>query len=152
MNPFLTMNKDMPKNMKMGMLQMDLMDDDDWMQGFKTGVEEIHKTGVNNNDSNKNPEPKIINLIFAKTTGEKRVLKINYGTTISQALKKYLDAVGKPELFLNSDRIIFLFNATRLDFNDNRPVEVVFRYTLMPKIIVNDTQSLIGAYNFWKIF
>ena len=146
MNMGMPMNMGMmPMNMGMGMgMRNNMMDDTEWLKGFQMGVDEIYKGG--NNDDN-DPGPKI-NLTFTTTVGSKRVLKIKYGTTISQAIKKYLDSVGKPELFVQNEKINFLYNANRLEFNDNRLVEVVFKNITMPKIVVNDTQGLIGAYIF----
>ena len=108
----------------MGGMQMNnqMNDDDDWMQGFKMGVEEVNNT----------------------TIGTSRNIVLSYGTTIDQALKKYLDQVGKLDL-VNSDKISFLFNAAKLNFGDNTTVEKFFKNSVNPKVVVNDTNNLIGA-------
>ena len=125
-------------NMNMGMNE-----EDEWLKGYKMGVEEVNNPGSNFDDSNC-PGPKI-NIMFTTTVGAKRTLKFKYGTTISQALKKYLESVNRLELFGQNDKVNFLYNANKIDFNDNTTVENKFRNIIMPKIVVNDTKGLIGA-------
>ena len=136
----------MPMGMMGGMggMQMNnqMNDDDDWMQGFKMGVEEVNNVGGSDPDLNK-PGPKI-NVLFTTTIGTSRNIVLSYGTTIDQALKKYLDQVGKLDL-VNSDKISFLFNAAKLNFGDNTTVEKFFKNSVNPKVVVNDTNNLIGA-------
>ena len=160
MNPFgmnmMGMGMGMPMNMpnqNMGLAggmpnynNMNMMmnnDDDEWLKGFKMGVDEINNVGNNYDDSN-SPGPKM-NLIFTTTVGATRNLKFNYGTTVSQAIRRYLENVGKPELFGQNDKINFLYNANKINFNDNTPIENKFANIINPKIVVNDTQGLIGA-------
>ena len=72
-----------------------------------------------------------------------------YGTTIEQALEKYLKKVGRPELIRdNTNKICFLFNATQLKFGNKTKVEVFFKNINNPKVVVNDVNNLIGAWNF----
>ena len=151
--PQMGMNMGMMPMMGMGMNQMNMGvaggmpnmmgDDDDWMQGFKMGVQEINNPGSNDDDRN-TPGPKI-NIRFTTTIGTVRNLIFNHGTTIDQALKKYLNAVGRPDLYGKSEDIGFLFNAKKVNFGDKNPVEVFFRNVAVPKIVVNDTKGLIGA-------
>ena len=126
-----------------GMPNMQGMEDEEWMKGFQMGVQEVNNPGGNFDDSNA-PGPKL-NIIFTTTVGTQRILKFKYGTTVSQAIKKYLDSVGKGELFGQNDKVNFLFNANKIDFNDNTKVEDKFKNIQLPKIVVNDTQGLIGA-------
>ena len=133
----------MPNNMNMNMNMMGMQEDEEWMKGFKMGVDEVNNPGGNFDDSNYNG-PKI-NIVFTTTTGQSRNLKFKNGTTLSQAIKRYLQSVGKEELFGHNDQVNFLFNANKIDFNDNTPIEKKFVNILLPKIIVNDTKHLIGA-------
>ncbi len=139
------MNMNMPLNMGVsgGMPNMN-MDDDDWMQGFKMGVEEIKFQG--GDDDKNSPGPKI-NIHFTTTVGTARNVVCNHGTTIDEALKKYLKLVGRPDLIGKEQDIGFLFNANKVSFGNNTPVEVFFRNVAVPKIVVNDTKGLIGALN-----
>ena len=101
---------------------------DDYLQGFKLGAEEIL-------DDRDYKGPKM-NITFTTITGIKHSFIMNYGTTIDQALKKYLYAIGKPEL-INSDKISFLFNANKLEFGNNETIEKFFKNIVNPKIVVN---------------
>ena len=133
----------MPMNMMTGMGVNNQMmnDDDDWMQGFKMGVDEVNN--VSNDPDLKKPGPKI-SVLFTTTIGTKRTIVLAYGTTVDQALRKYLDQVGKLDL-VGSDKISFLYNAAKLNYGDNTPVENFFRNNMYPKVVVNDTNNLIGA-------
>ena len=59
-------------------------------------------------------------------------------------VQKYLKTVGKSNLY-KSDKISFLFNATKLNYGDKKTVGEFFRNSPNPKVIVNDTNNLIGA-------
>ena len=145
MNP-MGMGIGMPNMMGgMGMQGMNMGggNDDDWLEGFKMGVEEINNPSTNSDPDVNKPGPKI-NVLFTTTIGTKRNIVLSHGTTIDEALKKYLNAVGKPDL-VNSDKISFLFNAAKLQFGDNTKIENFFKNVMNPKVVVNDTANLIGA-------
>ena len=129
----------------MGMQNMNMAgnNDEDWLEGFKMGVEEINNPLTNSDPDANSPGPKI-NVLFTTTIGTKRNIVLSHGTTIDQALKKYLNAVGKPDL-VNSDKISFLFNASKLEFGNNTKIENFFKNVMNPKVVVNDTANLIGA-------
>ena len=137
----------MPMNMMgMGMPNMNMAgggNDEDWLEGFKMGVEEINNPTTNSDPDLNAPGPKI-NVLFTTTIGTKRNIVLCHGTTIDQALKKYLNAVGKPDL-VNSDKISFLFNAAKLEFGNQTKIENFFKNVMNPKVVVNDTVNLIGA-------
>ena len=143
-------------NMNMNMMQMGGMPnmnmmnmmsmgegEDDWMQGFKMGVDEVNNAGANNDPDSSGSGPKI-NILFTTTIGTKRNVVLNQNITVDKALRKYLDIIGKPEL-ANSDKISFLFNAAKLKFGDNTPIQNFFKNISNPKVVVNDTNNLIGA-------
>ena len=137
----MNMGMGMPNNM----MFMNMMggNDDEWMKGFKMGVDEVKGNSEPNFSGGK------INVIFNTTQGVSHAMAFDFGTTIDQALKKYLDRVGKSELLNDlantSAKICFLFNAQQLKFGDNRKIENFFQNNLNPKIIVNDVHNLIGA-------
>ena len=131
-------------NMNMNMNTMGMNnDDDEWLKGFQMGVDEVNNLGSGFDDGN-TPGPKM-NLVFTTTVGATRNMKFNHGRTLSYVIQKYLDSVGKPELFGQNDKINFLYNANKLNVNDTTPIERKFVNVIMPKIVVNDTQGLIGA-------
>ena len=121
-------------------------EDDEWMKGFKMGVEEVNNPGGDNDPDLNKPGPKL-NVLFTTTIGTSRNIILNHSTTIDEALKKYLKLVGRPDLIGKEQDIGFLFNANKVSFGNNTPVEVFFRNVAVPKIVVNDTKGLIGALN-----
>ena len=131
----------MGPNMIGGMgMQMNEMDQD-WMKGFNLALNE--ENDAKSYDDN-TPGPKM-NIIFQTTTGTKHNLVMSVNTTIGEAIKKYLNRVGHPELFNQPDKIGFLFNAQKLKATDQTPISNYFKNSVNPKIIVNDTNNLIGA-------
>ena len=124
-----------------GMNNQMMEDDEEWMKGFKMGVEEINNPG---NDPDANSAGPKMNVLFTTTVGTSRNIVLSYGTTIDQALRKYLESVDKANL-IGSDKISFLFNAAKLSFGDKTVVEKFFKNSINPKVVVNDTNNLIGA-------
>ena len=147
-NPNMGLTGGIPNfnNMNMNM-NMNMMgtnnDDDEWLKGFQMGVDEVNNVGNSFDDIN-TPGPKI-NLIFSTTVGATRNMKFNHGRSISYVIKQYLESVGKPELFGQNDKINFLYNANKLNVLDTTKIEKKFNNIINPKIVVNDTQGLIGA-------
>ena len=121
-------------------------EDDEWMKGFKMGVDEVNNPGGDNDPDLNSPGPKL-NVLFTTTIGTSRNIVLNHSTTIDQALKKYLKTVDKSDLY-KSDKISFLFNATKLNYGETKTVGEFFKNSPNPKVIVNDTNNLIGALNF----
>ena len=131
-------------NMNMGNFMQNQGEEEEWMKGFKMGVEEVNNTGEQDGDAN-TPGPKM-NVIFKTTQGTAHTMVYNYGTTIDQALAKYLNRVGRPDLIGDkSNKICFLFNAAQLKFKDQTKVEAFFKNVNNPKVVVNDVNNLIGA-------
>ena len=124
------------------MMVMNQNADEEWLKGFQMGVEEVNNMQKQQEASN---VPKI-NAIFKTTQGLTTNMRFDFGTTIDQALGQYLKRVGKPELIGNlQNKICFLYNAKQLNFGDQSKVEVFFNNMVTPKIVVNDTQNVIGA-------
>ena len=143
---FMGMPMNNMNNMNMmggNMGQMNGGEDEEWMKGFKMGVEEVNNAGGDDDPDLKKPGPKL-NVLFTTTIGTSRNIVLNHSTTIGQALEKYLKTVGKSDL-INSDKISFLFNATKLNYGETKTVGEFFRNNPNPKVIVNDTNNLIGA-------
>ena len=84
-NPNMNFNMNMPNNfMNMNMNMMEMGQDEEWLKGFKMGVEEVNNTGDQDSDAN-SPGPKI-NVIFKTTQGTTHTMVYNYGTTIDKSL------------------------------------------------------------------
>ena len=130
--------------------QMNNEMEEEWQKGFKMAMNEDNNSS---NDGDNIQGPKM-NVVFNTTQGMARNLVLPLGTTVEQALEKYLKSVGKPELIGNQDgKICFLFNAAKLKFGDKTPIEKFFKGSVNPKVVVNDINNLIGAQIniLWKL-
>ena len=121
----------------MNMTGMNIGGNEEWTKGYNIS----NQDGGNNKLSSKNK----LNFIFKTTQGVIRNINVDYGTTISELIKKYFNIMGKPELFNNPRDICFLCNAKRLNFNDNTKIEDFFKNASIINIVVNDVKELIGA-------
>ena len=128
-------------NMNMGNMN-NAEEEEEWMKGFKMAVQEVNSS-IDPDDNKPGPR---INIIFNTTQGTTHNIAVVKGTTVHQALEKYLKRIGKPELIgTQESKICFLWNANKMRFGDNTPVEQFFKNMQMPKIVVNDVNNLIGA-------
>ena len=89
---------------------------------------------------NNNPQ---IRIDFKTTQGERIHMNFDYGITVKDMLKRFLKRIEKEELFC-SDKIVFLYNATKLNWYDCTPIEKKFD-SINNSIIVNDNTYLIGG-------
>ena len=107
------------------------------------GMPGMDNTNTENEDEENNNINKY-NIIFVSTQGVSYNIYYNYGTTIDEVLKAYLNEAETPELIDDrTNRIDYLFNARRLRFGDETTIETFFRNFINPRIIVNDIQNLI---------
>ena len=144
------MNMGMPNmmGMNMGMPNMtggmnnNIFNNEDWKKGFQLAMDEVSPTTVVEEDDI--PGPKM-NVVFTTTIGTKRNLVLSENTPVNKALQKYLKTVGHSELYDQSEKIGFLYNARKLEFKDTTPIKDFFNGSVNPKIIVNDINNLIGA-------
>ena len=116
--------------------------------GNWTSMYNIGQTNNNNNLNNNSQGSQMgnkINVVFKTTMGIITNILIDYGKTMSELLKVYLTRVDKIELFNTKNTIAFLFNAKKIDWLDDTKVEIFFRFTPHPTIVVNDMRGLIGA-------
>ena len=104
---------------------------------------------TNNNNINNNFQGTQMgnkkNVVFKTTMGIITNILIDYGKTMTELLKVYLTRVDKIELFNTKNTIAFLFNAKKIDWLDDTKVEIFFRFTPQPTVVVNDMRGLIGA-------
>ena len=125
------------------MMVMNQNADEEWLKGFQMGVEEVNNLQQQQQATSGGLK---VNAVFKTTQGLTTNMIFDYGITIDQALAQYLNRVGRPELIGNlQNKICFLYNAKQLNFGDQTKVEEFFKNIVMPKIVVNDTQNVIGA-------
>ena len=91
-----------------------------------------------------NKIPGKINAFFTTTKGMKLTIYIDFGKTVSELIKIYFKRVEKPHLFYRPQDICFIYNATTINFNEQKTVEQFFKGFVV-NIIVNDVKNLIGA-------
>ena len=110
-------------NMNMGNMN-NAEEEEEWMKGFKMAVQEVNSS-IDPDDNKPGPR---INIIFNTTQGTTHNIAVVKGTTVHQALEKYLKRIGKPELIgTEENKICFLWNANKMRFGDNTPVEKFFK-------------------------
>ena len=132
-------------NMNMPIQGMNIGGYEEWMKGYQMGYNEVMNEDKDNNQPPVNPTIDKINIVFNTTQGMTKIIPIERGKTMSEAIKTYLNRVGKPELFNRTNDICFLCNGNKIDIHCNVKVEQYFMNYATPKIIVNDVKNLIGA-------
>lgn len=90
------------------------------------------KRNVNNNIKGKT------NVSFHTSRGKRIVIIADYGTTIKQILKEFLKRFSLPESLMIEAKIIFIYNANKINIGDKTPAEKFFNYSFAPcPIFVN---------------
>jgi len=91
---------------------------------------------INNNDL---IDQKKMKITFKNSNGEVKTMIFEYGKTVEDIMKEYLSENG----IQPSDRIYFLYNACRLNFDDKTKIEQKFKSPNIT-IIVSDNTNVIG--------
>ena len=118
------------------MIMNNINNNKDWMKEYGISVDEIRE------EYDDGPKMKIL---FKTTQGIHHFIAVNYETTIGQLLNKYLILIRRPDLIVKkSNEIVFLYNAFKLRFEDETPVEEFFKNNMSPTIFVNETNKLVG--------
>ena len=79
-----------------------------------------------------------INVTF--TYQERKTFTVDFGTSIHELLINYLKYMG---MFYISDYITFIYNASRLNINDQTPIEKVSSYSVDMRIIINISDMIV---------
>ena len=85
----------------------------------------------------------IINVTLTATSGLKVVIPAQKSMSLSQLFKIYVKKVGVPESVIGT-KIVFLFNAEKLDHNSQQPITNFFK-AFNANITVLDQANIIGA-------
>ena len=93
---------------------------------------EVEENEINTNNNEEITQK--INITFKTAEGEQDTIVFNYGTTISDILKRYLNKINHPEFIKKGDNIVFLYNAKKLKFRTK--IEKFFNNTSIPVIKV----------------
>ena len=89
-------------------------------------------------------EPQKISILFKTTTGIVTKIIADVNSSIENLIKNYFKRLSLEHL-IGTSRIVFIYNALKLNVNDKTKVKDFFKYNINPKIIVNDPSYLIGA-------
>ena len=103
---------------------------------------------MNNNNFVPIEKPKI-NVIFQTIWGTVNSITVDFGVTINQLLKKYFERIGRPELIRQDNTINFTFNARKIKFDDETPVEKYFAGVLWSKVFVSTNDDIHTNINQW---
>ena len=107
---------------------------------------QMNPININNNDllgQNNNNIKQKIKVIFLTTTGLENQFTFDYGISVNEMLNKYLNYLE----IKRTDGIVFVYNGTKLNLNDNTKVEEKFRDISSDQIIrlfVIDENTIIG--------
>ncbi len=63
-------------------------------------------------------------------------------------LQKYLLSIGKPELFNLKNKIVFIYNASMLRYDDQTKIENLFGNYGSHSIMVSDVDNMIGGWEY----
>ena len=137
----MNMNNNMPFMPNMNIQQLNLGGAANW-QGIYT------PQGENQNgqqmQNNGNMVAGKVNAILTTTRGVKVNMKIDYGKRVCDLIKLYFKLINREDLINNPQDLVFIYNANRMNINDQTPVERFFN-SGFARITINDTRGLIGA-------
>lgn len=120
------------------------------LQSLKNSNNDNNEFNNNNNNSNDDPvfKPMIKgekrNLDFKVTTGLVVRVLVGAENSVKEALIMFCNKVDKSPLLAKKKKIIFLYNAASLEFEDNRKLGQIF-LSPISNITVLDSSNIIGA-------
>ena len=83
---------------------------------------------------------KKMEITFKQDNGKVKIMLFDYGKTVQDILREYLSENGLQP----SNRLAFVYNASRLNYSDYTPIEKKFE-SPKPVIMVLDTDNLRGG-------
>ena len=134
-------NNNMPFMPNMNIQQLNLGGAANW-QGIYTPQGE-NQNGQQMQNSGNMVAGKV-NAILTTTRGVKVNMKIDYGKRVCDLIKLYFKLINREDLINNPQDLVFIYNANRMNINDQTPVERYFA-SGFARITINDTRGLIGA-------
>ena len=115
------------------------IEDEEWMKGFKLGIEEVS----NNLSDDSGPK---ITVEFSSTSGFRSKMEVIYGLTVDNLLEKFFRKIGRLDLIGdNSCGLCFFFKTKPLNFGDQTLIENFVKYTSNPIVTINEIYNIIGA-------
>ena len=138
-------NQNMNMNMNMNMPGMNMDVVQCWQGIYNTQMinpnqnmqQMINNGGIDT--SNK------VNIFLTTTRGIRVNMKIDCGKRVCDLIRQYFLLINREDLLQNPQDLCFIYNAVKMNFNDQTPVEQFFR-SGFARITINDIRGLIGAY------
>ena len=93
---------------------------------------------MNNNFNNMNG---YMTIKFTTDTGKISNLSFKYGTTIKEIIEKFCNENGTKN---DDNHLAFIYNAQKIKENDKTTIEVFFKNSPNPNVVVIDGSSIIG--------
>ena len=125
-----------PMGMNMPPIEMNnpMLNNNNFMDGFNDGMMERQMAMDRFDDGIMEQENQKLNVVFETTTGIKKNIVVDYGTTVDNLLKKYLNFIDRP---LNE--VFFIYNGIRIELGDETKIEDYFKALSRgtPRIIVS---------------
>ena len=87
---------------------------------------------------------KKLNAQFITTTGLNINIYIDTNKKVTELIEIYFKRVERPDLFKKTKEICFIYNATKIDINEQKIVKEYFIF-MEVRITVHDIHRLIGA-------
>ena len=98
---------------------------------------------MNNELKDESNENKI-NITFKTELGVVHTLVCDFGTTIDDMLKKYINEYSSLD-YIKNDKVGFFYNATKLRLGDKTKIEDFFKSKTNPIVVINEPNNLIGG-------
>ena len=84
-----------------------------------------------------------MNVLFRTNNGNNINIVINKDKTIRELILEFFNKIEKK--IYNENDIYFIYNAQKINYNENKKIGDFFGMSLQPKIYVNNARDLIGA-------
>ena len=142
MNMNMNMNLFPNQNMNMNVPGLNMGGAQNWMGIYNTPAINQNMQQMPNNEENMVMGK--VNCILTTTRGIKVNMKIEFGKRVCDLIAQYFKLINREDLLQQPQDLCFIYNAKRMDFKDQTPVERFFGSGFV-RITINDIQGLIGA-------
>ena len=97
---------------------------------------------VLNEEINRN----LYSIVFISSFGKYTTIVVEDSLTVKQLLKKYIETINRPYLLENEEnKLIFIYNGNKINYNDDRTIKNLFYIHNNYKIVVGDSHNIIES-------
>ena len=131
------MNMHCIPNMNVNLQGMKLNEAQNWQEVYQNqNIQQIQ-----NNSGNMDG---IVNVILTTTKGIIVNMRVKFGKRVCDLIELYFKLINREDLYRQPQDLCFIYNSRKIDFNDQTPVELLFR-SGFARITIIDVKGLIGA-------